>query len=69
MKKEYKAPIISIHTIQTENLLLDTSGTGTTDYTGNTGEGGSSTTVDTSKKQEEPAKPNSGLMDWDDEEW
>ncbi|HCD78211.1 MAG TPA: hypothetical protein DEQ27_08020 [Prevotella sp.] len=66
MKKEYKAPIICIHTIQTEYLLLDTSGTGTTD---NTGGGGSSTTVDTSKDQEGPAKPNSGLMDWDDEEW
>ena len=69
MKKEYKAPIISIHTIQTENLLLNTSGTETTDNTGNTGGGGSSTTVDTSTNQEPPSKNNSGLMDWDDEEW
>lgn len=64
MKKEYKAPIICIHTIQTENSLLFASKTGTTDNTG-----GSGTDVDTKKDQEEPAKQNSGLMDWNDEEW
>lgn len=64
MKKEYKAPNICIHTIQTENLLQFASKTGTDNKTG-----GGSSSVDTSKDQEEPAKNNSGLMDWDDEEW
>lgn len=66
MKKEYKAPIICIHTIQTENLLQFAS---KTESINKDGGDGSSTTVDTSNDQEEPAKPNSGLMDWDDEEW
>ena len=64
MKKEYKAPIICIHTIQTENLLQFASKTATKNKTN-----GSGTDVSTSEEQEEPAKPNSGLMDWDDEEW
>lgn len=64
MKKEYKAPIICIHTIQTENLLQFASKTETKDNTG-----GSGTDVNTSTDQEGTSKQNSGLMDWDDEEW
>lgn len=64
MKKEYIEPRISVVTCSSEqNMLAGSPSTGTENLNG-----GNTTGPGTSKDQEEPSKPNSGLLDWDDEE-
>ena len=63
MKKEYKAPFINIHAIKTESMILAGSPI-TVD-----GTGGGVNGPQEGSDLEDTSKPNSGLMDWDDEEW
>lgn len=62
MKKEYIEPRISVVTCSSEHIM-SLGSTGTENLNG-----GNTTGPGTSKDQEEPSKPNSGLLDWDDEE-
>lgn len=65
MKKKYIEPRISVVTCSSEQNMLAGS-TGTENLNGGKTDGPTGTT---GTGQEEPgSKPNSGLLDWDDEE-
>lgn len=64
-KKEYISPSIFIQEVEAEQLMLS----GSTE--GENKDGNPDINIPGEGKGQEPfnSKPNSGLMDWDDEEW
>lgn len=63
MKKEYIEPRISVVTCSSEQIMLLTGSSETINLNG-----GKTAGPGTSTEQEDPSKPNSGLLDWDNEE-